>query len=170
MTRAAKARTRRHPAHALCGCFEGSALAAFARAGIEVLETEHKGCVTGGAAVACGVPLDRARRDLEDQVERWDYVFTMRAGGTSQHSSATPTVDAIAIEVHHAVAEDVPKMIAKKAWAEALLSREYPRVNVRRWVWIASPPRGEIFFLPQSPAARMLVEADISFPIASLAV
>ena len=59
-------------------------------------------------------------------------------------------------------------MIAKKQRAEAVLSSEAPAVTVKAWLWVASPPDGEIFFLRQSPAARQLAEADISFPLPRL--
>ena len=164
-----KAPTRPHPAHSLCGCFEGTPLAPFARPGLVVLETEHKDCVQGGANVACGVPLDRARQVEEDQIERWDYVFTLRADGQRGRPQAGHgSVAAIAVEVHHAAAEEVPKMIAKKRWAEGLLSSECPDVDVKAWMWVASPPRGDIFLLRQTPAARQLAEAGITFPIAVL--
>lgn len=158
-----------HPAHALCGCFEGTPLAAFARPGLDVLETNHKNCVYRGASVACGVPLDRARQVEEDQSDRWDYVFTLRSGGRHRRQvGAADSIEALAVEVHHAAAEEVPKMIAKKRWAEQLLSSTCPTVVVKAWVWVASPPRGDIFLLRQSPAARQLDEAGITFPITAL--
>lgn len=171
MTVKSRARPRRHPAHQLCRCFEGSLLASFARPGLEALEAEHRTSITGGAAVACGVPLDRAWKDVDDQIERWDYVFTMR-GATKARPDAPPvrSVQAVAVEVHHAAADEVPKMIAKKQQADELLTRDAPAVAVQAWIWVASPPDGEVFFVRQSPVARLLAEAGIEFPRARLAL
>lgn len=178
MSGAKRGHPRKHPAHQLCRCFEGSRLATFARPGLEVLEAEHKDTISGGAGVACGVPLDRAWKDVDDQIERWDYVFTMRAAGPARSAAATAkpaavaarSVEAVAVEVHHATAEEVPKMIAKKRQADALLAAEAPAISVQAWVWIASPPAGEVFLLRQSPSARLLAEAGIEFPRARLAL
>lgn len=150
-------RARRARARNLCHHFDNTVLATCARPGLDVLETEHKPIVRGGANIGCGVPLDRGRRDEEPNARRWDYVFVER-----------DTNNAVAIEVHHTDANEVDVMIEKKEWAEALLTELCPNVNVISWVWLASPPEGQIFLLRQSPNARRLAEAKILFPRASL--
>jgi len=103
--------------------------------------------------IGCGVPLDRCRQAREPHARRWDYVFVVR--GSSR---------AIAVEVHHADVNEVDVMIAKKRWAESLLAEHCPSMLVELWVWVASPPASEVFFLPQHPYARRLADASISFP------
>lgn len=148
-------RTRRAPASTLCKHFEDTDLVGCARAGLDCLEANHKAVVTGGASIGCGVALDACRREKEPHAPRWDYVFMIRNEDT-----------AIAVEVHHAGADQVEPMIAKKAWALGLLASRCPKLTVAVWVWVASPPDGTILLLRQSPAARRLLDAGISFPTA----
>ncbi|HET7500236.1 MAG TPA: hypothetical protein VFK02_04510 [Kofleriaceae bacterium] len=122
------------------------------RAGLDSLEAEHKAVIVGGASIGCGVSLDQCRKPHEPDAPRWDYVFVRR-----------DDEQGIAIEVHHAHPNEVVAMIDKKRWAEDLMAR-CPNIRVSRWVWVASPPNGEILFLPQSPIARRLAEAQIEFP------
>ena len=119
------------------------------------------GCQTaivhGGANIACGVNLDLCRKMREPDAPRWDYVFVERG-----------TDHGVAIEVHHTDPDEVDRMIEKKQWAEELLAEQCPDVKVLGWIWLASPPAGRIFILPQSPNARRLAEARIRFPQVSV--
>jgi hypothetical protein len=119
-----------------------------------VLEADHKAVVLSAGEIGCGVALDRCRLQQEPEAPRWDYVFTHRGKN-----------EAYGIEVHHAAADQVNDMIAKKAWAKLLLHARCPDLTVEAWVWVASPPDGEIFFLRQSPSARLLTDAGIGFPV-----
>jgi hypothetical protein len=74
-----------------------------ARAGLEVLESNHKSVVVGGSRIACGVALDRCLQPHEPHAHRWDYVFTLRDSD-----------DAIGVEVHYAAADQIDIMIAKR--------------------------------------------------------
>lgn len=149
----ARMSTRRTRAANLCKVFTDTELADCARPGLTTLEAEHKPLIDGGAQIACGVALDRCRREQEPNAARWDYVFTLR-----------DEVTALAIEVHHAAATEVDPMIAKMTWARDLLGRECPSIRVSAWIWLAAPS-GEIFFLRQSPSARRLADAGIQFPV-----
>ena len=149
-----RARSRARPrAIRLCQSFEGSPLARWARAGLAVLEKNHKKTIRSGNDIACGVPLDRCRRAEEPHVHRWDYVFVRRDFET-----------AIAIEVHHASADEAETMIQKKAWAETLLATYCPAVEVALWLWVAAPG-GDILFSRQHPVTRRLADAGIAFPM-----
>lgn len=152
MARARRA-PRRAPARSLCRLFEGTALVGCARPGLAVLEHSHSAIVTAGPLTACGVPLDRCRQPHEPDASRWDYVFALRNGDV-----------AVGVEVHHADANEVDVMIAKKKWAERLLAAECPTLRVERWIWLAAPPNGEVMLLPQHPMAKRLAEAQIEFP------
>jgi len=68
-------RGRRTRAPNLCHHFDDTELATCAHLGLDVLETEHKPIVLGGANIGCGVPLDRCRQMQEPNACRWDYVF-----------------------------------------------------------------------------------------------
>ena len=149
-------RGRRTRARNLCHHFDGTELATCARPGLEVLEVGHKPVVLGGASIGCGVALDRCRQAHEPNARRWDYVFVVR-----------DTDSGIGIEVHHTDPNEVDVMIEKKQWAEALLAKQCPDIDVEYWLWIASPPASEIFLLPQHPYARRLADAGIQFPQAS---
>jgi len=137
----------------LCKHFTGTDLVGCARAGLECIEGAHRAVITGGASIGCGVALDTCRRSKEPAAPRWDYIFTLRGAD-----------EAIAIEVHHATADEVDAMIAKKQWAEHTLASRCPQLRVIAWVWLASPPDGLIDMLPQSPSSRRLVDAKITFP------
>jgi hypothetical protein len=141
----------------LCHHFDGTELATSARPGLDSLEAEHKDIVHGGTTIGCGVPLDLCRKMREPDAPRWDYVFVVRDKN-----------DAVAIEVHHTDPNEVSRMIEKKQWAERLLAQQCPNVKVLHWVWLAAPPAGHVFILPQSPNARRLAEAKIHFPRASV--
>jgi len=143
---------RRPRATKLCQHFEGTILLGCERAGLGSLEAEHKAVIVGGAAIGCGVSLDQCRKPHEPDAPRWDYVFVRRNGDQG-----------FAIEVHHAHPNEVTAMIDKKRWAESLMAR-CPKIKVTHWIWVASPPNGEILFLRQSPIARRLAEAQIEFP------
>src|SRR2546422_6181999 len=97
---------RRPRARNLCRHFEGTVLVGCAQAGLEVLAAADRSVVVGGSSVACGVALDRCRQPSEPYAPRWDYVFTKR-----------DTDEAWGIEVHHADADEIEVMIAKRAWA-----------------------------------------------------
>lgn len=154
MARARRATTpRRSPARSLCRAFEDSALVGCARAGLAVLERHHTTIVTAGSRTACGVHLDQCRRHHEPDAPRWDYVFTMREGDA-----------AVCVEVHPTGPNDVDDMIAKKTWAEALLSSQCPTLQVERWIWLSPPSNAEVMLLPQHPNAKRLAEARIEFP------
>jgi hypothetical protein len=146
-------RGRRTRARNLCHHFDGTELAASARPGLEALEAGHKPVVLGGASIGCGIALDRCRQPREPNAHRWDYVFVKR-----------DTDSAVGIEVHHTDPNEVDVMIAKKVWAEELMAGQCPDIAVVAWLWIASPPAGEIFLLPQHPYARRLADAGIAFP------
>jgi hypothetical protein len=72
-----------------------------------------------------------------------------------------------AIEVHHAHPNEVTAMIDKKRWAEIVMAR-CTKIKVTHWIWVASPPNGEILFLRQSPIARRLAERRSSSPGSSV--
>lgn len=148
------ARKQKGPrANNLCRMFAGTELATSAVAGLSALEAAHKGVVTSGGDVGCGVPLDRCRQHAEPDSPRWDYVFTHRREDTGY-----------GVEVHHADANEIPAIIAKKEWAAKLL-RQCGQLDVQYWIWVASPPNGEILFPRQHPSARLLAEAGVSFPV-----
>src|SRR5690242_13402454 len=113
----------------LCSHFNGTALAAYAQAGLGALEADHKPIITTAGDVGCGVALDRSRQHAEPNADRWDYVFTSRSSAVGY-----------GVEVHHASPDEALKMIAKKAWAEALLRSECSDLEVVYWLWIAAPP------------------------------
>jgi len=156
MANRGRRRGPRTRARNLCHHFDRTELAAFARPGLDVLETEHRPVILGGESIGCGVALDRCRQPREPNAHRWDYVFVER-----------DTDAAVGIEVHHTDPNEVDVMIAKKKWAEDLLAKQCPDIVVKHWLWIASPPASEIFLLPQSPYVRRLVDAGIAFPRAS---
>ena len=75
----------------------------------------------------------------------------------------------IAMEVHHAIAEEVATMIKKKDWALALLRRQCPRLVIKSWNWIV--PKGKTpFFTQDDPRAFALYHAGIEFPMPSLVI
>jgi hypothetical protein len=147
-----KGSARRTRADRLCAHFDQTALAGSARPGLDALEAEHKPIVTGGSTIGCGVALDRARQAAEPAASRWDYIFSQRDSD-----------EGLGIEVHHAASTEVEVMIAKKAWAQGLLSRECAKLAIRGWLWLAAPG-GDVLFLRQHPLARRLSEAGIGFP------
>ena len=119
-----------------------------------MLEAAHRTVVLDGRQIGCGVALDRCRQPREKDAHRWDYVFTHR-----------DTDQAYAIEVHHAAADQVKSVISKKRWAEQLLAARCPELQFESWVWIASPPEGAILFPRLHPAARLLADAGIGYPV-----
>jgi len=155
MPRKTRKRRARVRARRLCRHFEDTDLAGCAAAGLMVLEAAHKSILTTNGAVACGVALDRCRQHSEPDVDRWDYVFTLRGGNS-----------ALAVEVHHADADQATKLVAKKRWAQAVLAARCPQLTFDAWIWIASPPAAVILFDRLHPAARQLAEAGISYPMA----
>lgn len=156
MTNRGGSRGRRARARNLCRHFDGTELATCARPGLDTHEVEHKTVVLGGESIGCGIALDRCRQAREPNARRWDYIFVVR-----------DTDSGIAIEVHHTDPNEVDVMIEKKQWAEDLLAKQCPDLDVEYWLWIASPPSSEIFLLPQHPYARRLADAGIQFPQAS---
>ena len=108
-------------------------------------------------AIGCSVNLDLCCKHDEPDVERWDYVLVATSGGRP----------GIGMEVHHATADEVPRMIAKKRWAAALLQRECPQLGVASWQWII-PAGAEVYFTQNSPRARQLAEEGIEFPRSKL--
>jgi hypothetical protein len=152
-------RERRTRARNLCHHFDGTELATCARPGLSALEAEHKAVVLGGQSIGCGIALDRCRQAREPDVRRWDYIFTVR-----------DTDSGIGIEVHHTDPNEVDVMIEKKRWAEQLLAKQCPQLEIKYWLWIAAPPASEIFLLPQHPYARRLADAGIQFPQAAVRI
>lgn len=147
-------RRKRAPARLLCANFDGTILVGCARAGLDCLEAVHKAIISGGSQIGCGVHLDLCRQPHEPESPRWDYVFTFRTGNK-----------AIGVEVHHAAADQVDMMIAKKEWAMKLLADQCDQLAVLAWIWVAAPPDAEILFSRQHPATFRLAEAGISFPV-----
>lgn len=147
-------RWKRSPASNLCRHFSSTHLCGCARPGEEVIEREHRAVVLLGSQTACGVALDRCLQPHEPDIDRWDYIFSQRDNN-----------DGIGVEVHHASPLEVDKMIAKKAWAQTTVSGACPDLQVRRWIWVASPPEGEIFLLRHNPNAKRLSDAGIEFPV-----
>src|SRR5882724_7998717 len=146
---AGRKKARKARASNLCRHFTHEDFIGSARSGLEALETAHRTIVKGGGSIGCGLALDRCRQPHEPDAPRWDYVFALRTGN-----------DALAIEVHHADADEIPAMIRKKQWALAAIGSRSPELKMRMWLWLA-PPNSEIFFLRQHPQARLLAEAGI---------
>lgn len=143
-------------AQTLCHHFSGTSLVGCARAGLTCLEAHHQTVITTQGETACGVALDRCRQPHEPEVNRWDYVFTLRTGN-----------EGLAVEVHPTTEDQIDEMIAKKEWAAALLARECPNLRVTHWLWVAPPPKGEILMLRHGRGAHRLAEAGIEFPLRS---
>src|ERR1700742_1759441 len=115
---------RRSPARALCRHFENTTLVGCARAGLTVLETQHKSLIVDGPSIGCGVHLDLCRVAQEPEANRWDYIFVRRDND-----------EGIGVEVHPASRDHVDEMIKKKNWAHGFLETECPNVEVRSWIW-----------------------------------
>jgi hypothetical protein len=73
------------------------------------------------------------------------------------------------MEVHHAVPEEVERMIGKKQWAQQLLKHQAPNLQMRAWQWVV-PRGGSPLFTPNHPKARLLAAAGIGFPSPRLAL
>lgn len=123
------------------------------REGIRAVASRHRRLVADGGRFACSVDLDKARKTLEPQTFRWDYILGDAA-------------EAVGMEVHPAKESDVSTMIAKKAWADQRL-RKHCQLVVKRWHWIR-PPRSRLQFTPRSPGARRLAKHGVQFPTARL--
>jgi hypothetical protein len=155
MAKKRKQQGRRARANNLCSTFNGTDLARCARAGLEVLEAGHRTIITSAGQVACGVAIDRCLQPQHPDERRWDYVFTFRTGDVG-----------VAIEVHHADADQVRVLIEKKQWTERLLATLCPDLSIALpWIWVASPPDSVILFDQLHPANRQLADAGISFPM-----
>lgn len=142
----------------LCQQFSG-VISRCAHAGVGAIQADHQTLINGLNRIVCSVNLDACRRSAEPNESRWDYIMIAKHG----------TGPGLALEVHHAVADEVTLMIRKKAWALALLARECPRLVVQTWSWVV--PKGqEPFFTPDDPQAFKLYDAGIQFPAPSLTV
>jgi hypothetical protein len=67
------------------------------------------------------------------------------------------------MEVHHAAAAEVPTMVKKKQWAQALLKNNCTALTMHSWHWII-PPNGVLLFTPADSRAKILANMGISFP------
>lgn len=140
-------------AKALCRHFDGGDLAGGAHPGLGALKAEHRPRIRAETVASCSIDLDRHRQPVEPDVDRWDYVITLRDSDA-----------AIAIEPHPAVASEVDGVIRKKEWAEALLASHAPAITVQKWVWLTGSDQ-EPYFARTHPAARRLADAGITFPL-----
>jgi hypothetical protein len=153
-TRRAQPRARRH-----CRHFAGGAFATACRAGLGDVAAVDRPLVVPASAITCSLALDRHLQSTASQEERWDYVLVAR-------DRPRP---GIALEVHFGAADQVPKMIDKKAQAASVLARECPGLVVDRWHWVVQAG-AEVYFRRGDPAARALADAGIEFPTKRLII
>jgi hypothetical protein len=139
-----------------CKHFEGR-LAGCSRGGIGAISAAHVTLINGASRVVCSVNLDSCLKAAEQGSPRWDYVLVLDSGDGL----------GIGLEVHHADATEIPRMISKKEWASELIRRECDALVIVAWHWIV--PRGkQPFFTPNDPRSRVLNQAGILFPTSLL--
>lgn len=148
-----RVRARRH-----CAAFDDTILGGCARSGADALQAVHRDLIEERRnRIGCSVNMDSCRAAAEPNANRWDYVLALQSA----------PMRGVAVEIHHAAAEEVPVVIAKRDWAQGLLAAQCPAFEVLRWVWLI-PAGSQALFLRNSPAARALAEAGFWFPAPDL--
>jgi hypothetical protein len=127
-------------------------LASGARAGLAALRQNHRERIQLEEHAGCSIDLDAARTPHEPNADRWDYVVTLRG-----------TDDGVAIEPHPAYADQVQEIMRKKKWAEQLLLREAPTLQIKEWIWLTGADE-EPGFTSASPHMRVLRGEGIKGP------
>jgi hypothetical protein len=135
-----------------CRHFAGGQLAGSTRAGLAALQQHHRERVQLEQEAGCSVALDACREPHEPNADRWDYVVTLR-----------DTDHGLGIEPHPAYADQVQEIVRKKQWAEQLLRREAPTLQVQAWIWLTGADE-EPGFTPAGPLLRLLSAEGIKGP------
>lgn len=73
---------------------------------------------------------DYVKEQINENVPTWDYLVSVGSGLRNCESDA--------IEVHPCNPDEATKVINKKKWSKKHLDQHYPKLEVQRWVWIAS--------------------------------
>lgn len=133
------------------GALRGSkALGPLVRPGLRAVKKGHKPGIHFSAE--CSIDLDAARAQLEPNAPRWDYLLVTKPSGLGE-----------AVEVHQAKPDQAKAMIAKKAWARALLGKECPGLTMNKWWWVV-PKDAPITLLPGSSEALLVQANGIELP------
>lgn len=126
-----------------------ASLSGIVRPGKKALRGADSAKVTVSAT--CSLALDDEGPPSRKGEHRWDYLIVTQEGERAH-----------AVEIHTATPGDVKEMIAKKQWAERLLTEECPEHAVTKWHWVA---RSKVDFPRHRIRERELLQrAGIEWP------